>query len=143
MSPDATRELIDRLVRDRILLSGSIADHGIAILSVREGLEFETRIESDTACLWPSVRALLDTLGVEIREARTDKDESDMELCLLTALERGVERITIVGALYCANQDFALLANILGAVGITFAMINVVGGFAVTRRMLVMFGGKK
>ena len=54
-----------------------------------------------------------------------------------------ISGITIVGALYCANQDYALLANILGAVGITFAMINVVGGFAVTRRMLAMFGGKK
>ena len=54
-----------------------------------------------------------------------------------------ISGITIVGALYCANQDFAMLANILGAVGITFAMINVVGGFTVTRRMLAMFGGKK
>jgi NAD(P) transhydrogenase subunit alpha len=54
-----------------------------------------------------------------------------------------ISGITIVGALYCANQDFAMLANILGAVGITFAMINVVGGFTVTRRMLAMFGGRK
>ena len=55
---------------DRILLSGAIAEHGIAILSVREGLEFETRIESDTACLWPSVRALLDTLGWDVHTLR-------------------------------------------------------------------------
>jgi len=54
-----------------------------------------------------------------------------------------ISGITIVGALYCARQDFELLANILGAVAIAFAMINVVGGFAVTRRMLAMFGGKK
>ncbi len=36
---------------DRILLSGSLGDHGIAIMSVREGLEFETVLESDTAPL--------------------------------------------------------------------------------------------
>ncbi len=36
---------------DRILLSGTIGDHGIAIMSVREGLEFETVLESDTAAL--------------------------------------------------------------------------------------------
>jgi hydrogenase expression/formation protein HypE len=36
---------------DRIILSGTIADHGIAILSVREGLKFETQIESDCAPL--------------------------------------------------------------------------------------------
>jgi hydrogenase expression/formation protein HypE len=36
---------------DKILLSGTIGDHGIAIMSVREGLEFETLLESDSAPL--------------------------------------------------------------------------------------------
>lgn len=36
---------------DCIILSGTIGDHGIAILSVREGLEFETVLESDSASL--------------------------------------------------------------------------------------------
>jgi hydrogenase expression/formation protein HypE len=36
---------------DKIILSGRIADHGIAIMSAREGLEFETTIISDTAAL--------------------------------------------------------------------------------------------
>jgi hydrogenase expression/formation protein HypE len=36
---------------DKIILSGTIAEHGIAILSEREGLEFETTIKSDTAPL--------------------------------------------------------------------------------------------
>jgi hydrogenase expression/formation protein HypE len=36
---------------DKILLSGSIADHGMAVMSKREGLEFEGDIQSDTAAL--------------------------------------------------------------------------------------------
>jgi len=36
---------------DKIILSGRIADHGIAVMSAREGLEFETAIVSDTASL--------------------------------------------------------------------------------------------
>lgn len=36
---------------DKIILSGRIAEHGIAIMASREGLEFETSIESDTAPL--------------------------------------------------------------------------------------------
>ena len=36
---------------DCIILSGTLGDHGIAIMSVREGLEFETVLESDTAPL--------------------------------------------------------------------------------------------
>lgn len=38
-------------VGDKIIVNGPIALHGIAIMSVREGLEFGTKIESDTACL--------------------------------------------------------------------------------------------
>ena len=48
---------------DRILLSGPIADHGVAILSVREGLQFETTIESDTACLAPMAEAVVAATG--------------------------------------------------------------------------------
>jgi hydrogenase expression/formation protein HypE len=36
---------------DKVILSGSIGDHGIAILAQREGLEFESTIESDSAPL--------------------------------------------------------------------------------------------
>jgi hydrogenase expression/formation protein HypE len=44
---------------DRVLVSGTLGDHGIAIMSVREGLEFETVLESDTAPLTGLVEALL------------------------------------------------------------------------------------
>lgn len=44
---------------DRILVSGTIGDHGIAIMSVREGLEFETVLESDTAPLTALAQAIL------------------------------------------------------------------------------------
>jgi hydrogenase expression/formation protein HypE len=44
---------------DRILLSGSIGDHGIAVMSKRENLSFETTIESDTAALHGLVAAML------------------------------------------------------------------------------------
>jgi hydrogenase expression/formation protein HypE len=44
---------------DKIILSGSIADHGIAIMSVRDGLEFETQIKSDCAPLNGLVEVML------------------------------------------------------------------------------------
>lgn len=46
-------------VGDKILLSGQMAVHGIAIMSVREGLEFETEIASDTAALNGLVEEIL------------------------------------------------------------------------------------
>jgi hydrogenase expression/formation protein HypE len=51
---------------DQILLSGSIAEHGIAILAQREGLEFECPVQSDSAPLHTLVAAMLET-GAEIR----------------------------------------------------------------------------
>lgn len=55
--------------RDRVLLSGSIGEHGIAILAQREGLEFETQIQSDSAALHPLVAEMLRTTH-EIRVMR-------------------------------------------------------------------------
>ncbi len=56
-----------------------------------------------------------------------------------------ISGITIVGALLAANHANWHLATILGICAISFAMINVVGGFMVTDRMLEMFkkAGKK
>lgn len=45
---------------DRIIVSGTLGDHGIAILSVREGLELETELVSDVAPLGGLAAALLD-----------------------------------------------------------------------------------
>ena len=44
---------------DRVLVSGTLGDHGIAIMSVREGLEFETVLESDSAALNGLAEAIL------------------------------------------------------------------------------------
>ena len=48
---------------DKVLLSGSIGDHGMAIMSQREGLEFEGTIESDTAALHGLVEAIMNAGG--------------------------------------------------------------------------------
>jgi hydrogenase expression/formation protein HypE len=50
---------------DAILLSGDVGRHGIAIMASREGLEFETSLESDSASVVPAVLALLDA-GIEV-----------------------------------------------------------------------------
>ena len=47
---------------DAILVSGTIGDHGMAIMSVREGLEFESQIRSDCAALNGMIAAILDEL---------------------------------------------------------------------------------
>lgn len=50
--------------------------------------------------------------------------------------------ITVVGAILAVGQETPWLTTALGFIAVVFAMINVVGGFAVTHRMLGMFKKK-
>ena len=52
---------------DRILLSGTIGEHGTAIMLARGEFELDGAIESDTRSLWPVVEALLDAAGPSLR----------------------------------------------------------------------------
>jgi thiamine pyrophosphokinase len=59
----------------------------------------------------PALAATAEADGVEIRRASPDKDESDTELALLAAIERGATRITVLGAFGGPRLDHAL-ANV-------------------------------
>jgi len=49
---------------DKVIVTGFIGDHGIALASVREGIEFEANIKSDVAPIWDVVEAALRVGGV-------------------------------------------------------------------------------
>jgi hydrogenase expression/formation protein HypE len=61
MSPSALRP------GDRVLVSGTVGDHGTAIMLARGEFELESEIESDTRSLWPVVDALLEEAGPSLR----------------------------------------------------------------------------
>lgn len=55
---------------DKIIINGSIARHGMAIMSVREGLEFETTLQSDSTNLNHTIYSLLDEFGGDVHFLR-------------------------------------------------------------------------
>ncbi len=55
---------------DAILVSGTIGDHGMAIMSVREGLEFESQIRSDCAALNGLIAEVLAAVGAAVHTMR-------------------------------------------------------------------------
>ena len=55
---------------DLLILSGRIAEHGIAVLSCRQGLEFETALQSDSASLKGLVKVMLETGGEGVHVLR-------------------------------------------------------------------------
>jgi len=50
---------------DKIIVSGTIGNHQLALLSKREGLSFETSIESDVAPLWEMIEGALEVGGIK------------------------------------------------------------------------------
>ncbi|MFC1786781.1 hydrogenase expression/formation protein HypE [Halobacteriota archaeon] len=51
-------------VGDKIIVTGTVGDHGISLLAFREGFSFEMELESDAAPLWNMIKAALDIGGV-------------------------------------------------------------------------------
>lgn len=106
---------------DAILLSGDIGRHGVAIMAMREGLEFETLIESDCAsvaepvmalisagidvhCLRDLTRGGLATSLVEIAESSRLHIEIDESSIAVEENVRGASEILGFDPLYLANE---------------------------------------
>ena len=60
----------------------------------------------------------------------------------LTSGSNAISGITIVGAILSAGAQHTTLSAVLGFIAVVMAMVNVVGGFLVTHRMLEMFKRK-
>jgi len=84
---------------DAVLVSGTMGDHGIAIMSVREGLTFETEIKSDTAPLFGLVEAMMaaGTPGGQPKGGRTKSWDKPAPLqtihCLRDATRGGLAAV--------------------------------------------------
>ena len=99
-------------VGDVILLSGDLGRHGVAIMAMREGLSFETTIESDCAPLWEPVAALLDA-GIEIHCLR-DLTRGGLSSGLIEIAETAQVRISIEEMAVPVREDVAGACEILG-----------------------------
>ena len=74
---------------DAVIINGSIAEHGIAVMSEREGIAFGTTVTSDAAPVWPYVKALIDA-GVEPRVMRDPTRGGLAACCVELADDSGV-----------------------------------------------------
>jgi NAD(P) transhydrogenase subunit alpha len=62
----------------------------------------------------------------------------------LMSLTNAISAIAVVGSILVAGQQKSTLSTVLGTAAVTCSMINIVGGYLITYRMLKMFkrGGK-
>ncbi|MGB7622242.1 MAG: hydrogenase expression/formation protein HypE [Terriglobia bacterium] len=97
---------------DVLLLNGDLGRHGIAIMAVREGLEFESAIESDCAPLARLVLALLDA-GIEVHCMR-DLTRGGLASALVEISEAGGLNIQIDENAIPVREDVQGACEILG-----------------------------
>ncbi len=99
---------------DKILLSGSIGDHGIAILAQREGLEFESCIRSDSAALHGLVAEMLKaSSGAAIRCMR-DPTRGGLSSALNEIAEQSQAGILIEEAAIPLREEVRGACELLG-----------------------------
>lgn len=65
--PRATLDTAALRAGDRVLVSGAVGDHGVAIMLARGEFELAAEVASDTRSLWPAVDALLAAAGDSVR----------------------------------------------------------------------------
>jgi hydrogenase expression/formation protein HypE len=97
---------------DAVLLSGDIGRHGMAIMAVREGLEFETTIESDCAPLSGLVADLL-SAGIEVHCLR-DLTRGGLGSALIEIAEAAKVGIHIREAAIPVEEEVRGACEILG-----------------------------
>jgi hydrogenase expression/formation protein HypE len=97
---------------DAIILSGDIGRHGMAIMAVREGLQFESTIESDCAPLWSAVSRLIDG-GIDVHCLR-DITRGGLSTALCELAEKAGLSISITEASLKVRDDVRGACEILG-----------------------------
>lgn len=97
---------------DAVLVSGDLGRHGIAILSAREGLEFETTLESDCAPLLAPVHALLDA-GIEVHCLR-DLTRGGLSSALVEIAEASQLGITVEERAIPVREEVRAACELLG-----------------------------
>ncbi|MBI2933463.1 MAG: hydrogenase expression/formation protein HypE [Planctomycetes bacterium] len=97
---------------DAVLVSGDLGRHGIAVLAQREGLSFETTIESDTAPLWDAVSELL-RAGISIHCLR-DLTRGGLSSALVEIAEAAGVSIGMDECAIPVSEEVAGACEILG-----------------------------
>lgn len=106
ISPESIRP------KDVIILNGDIGRHGIAVLAKREGLAFESDIESDCAPLADLVESLID-VGIEIHCMR-DLTRGGLGCALVEIAQTAIRKLHIEEKAIPVREDVQGACEILG-----------------------------
>jgi hydrogenase expression/formation protein HypE len=97
---------------DAVIASGDLGRHGVAVMAVREGLEFESEVRSDSACVARSALALIDA-GLDVHCMR-DLTRGGIGSALIEIAETAGRGIHVVEADIPVDAQVAGCCELLG-----------------------------
>jgi len=97
-----------------IIITGTIGDHGIAVLAKREDFNFRTELRSDVAPIWHSVKAALDAAGPDGITAMKDPTRGGVASALNDMARKSGVEIVINEELLPLNRSIQAAAEMLG-----------------------------
>lgn len=96
---------------DKIILSGTVGDHGVSLMSSREGFGFETTLTSDVAPLWDMVKKALDVGGIT---AMRDPTRGGLAATLNDWARKSNTGIIVMEEKIPLRQEVIAASNMLG-----------------------------
>jgi len=96
---------------DKVIITGTIGDHGIALMSKREGLSFETELVSDVSPIHETIRAAIDAGDVK---AMKDCTRGGMAMALNDIAEKSLVSIWLDSGSIPVKQSVQAASDMLG-----------------------------
>ncbi len=96
---------------DKVILSGSVGDHGICVLSLREGFDFELETESDVGPIWGIVEAAIEIGGIH---AMKDPTRGGLSNALNELASKSAVGLEIKEDRIPVKDDIRAAAEVLG-----------------------------
>jgi len=112
----AKRAISDAGLRpgDRVLLTGTIGDHGMALLAAREEFNLSTTLESDVAPIWPMLAPLFESDEGESIHAMKDPTRGGLAAALNEMARKSTTCIEIVESAIPMRDPVRGLSELLG-----------------------------
>ncbi len=112
-------------VGDVVLVSGTIGDHGIALMSHREGIAFETELKSDVAPIWNVVKAVAEAIGWENIHAMKDPTRAGLSNALNEIARKSNVGILVREADIPIRPEVRAASEMLGGISHTTSPMRV------------------
>ena len=101
-------------VGDKIIVSGTLGDHGLAIVSFREGFDLGDQLKSDVAPLWKMIDAAMKSAGTDNIHAMKDPTRGGFAACINEMARKAEVKVVVHEETVPIRESVASAGSLLG-----------------------------